>query len=76
MVGEGEHDSLDEGVGDLVVVGLGEYIGTEVIEGGTEVVDGMHVRVICCDLGFDRFIGESCMNEVGIARALEWGGER
>jgi hypothetical protein len=75
-VGEGEHESLDEGVGEHVIVGDGEHLGKEGIEGGTEVVDGMHVGVICSDLGFDRFIGVSCANVAGIGTALVWGGER
>ena len=76
VVGEGEHESLDEGVGEDVIVGVGEQLGKEVTEGGTGVVDGMHVGVICSGLGFDRFIGVSCGNEVGIGTALVWGEER
>ena len=76
VVGEGEHESLYEGDGEHVNVGVGEHLGITWIVVDTEIVDGMHVEVVCCDLGFDRFIGVSCMNEVGVARALEWGGER
>ena len=60
-IGEGEHDSLDEGVGEDVIVGVGEHLGKEVIVGGTEVVDGMHVGAVCSGLDFDRFIGKSCV---------------
>ena len=76
LVVEGEHESLDKGDGEHVNVGVGEHLGTTVIVVGTEVVDGMYIEVVCCDLGFDRFIGVSCMNEVGVARAIVWGGER
>ena len=76
VVGEGEHDSLDEGVGEDVIVGVGEHLGKEVIVGGTGVVDGMHVGAVCSGLDFDRFIGKSCVNVVGVGAALVWGGER
>ena len=60
-VGEGEHESLDEGVGEHVIVGVGEHFGKEGIEVGTEVVDGMHVGAVCSCLDFDRLIGKSCV---------------
>ena len=75
-VGEGEHGSLDEGDREHVTVGVGEHLGIIWILVDTEVVDGMNVEVVCSDLGFDRFIGVSCMNEVGVAKAIVWGGER
>ena len=61
LVGEGEHDSLDEGVDEDVIVGVGEHLGKEVIVGGTGVVDGMHVGAVCSGLDFDRLIGKSCV---------------
>jgi len=76
VVGEGEHESLVEGDGEHVILATGEHLGSEIIVGGTEVVQGMYVEVVCCDLGLDRFIGESCVNVAGVATALVCGGER
>jgi len=76
VVGEGEHESLVEGDGEYVVVGVGERMDSEVIVVGTEVVRGMHVEAVGSSLGLDRFIGESCVNVAGVATALVCGGER
>jgi len=76
VVGEGEHESLDEGDGEHVILATGEHLVSQIIVVGTEVVEEMCVEVVCCDLGFERFIGESCVNVAGVATALVCGGER